>query len=200
MDDWREKLAGELLGDRGAQAMPGMANRFAPGAAQQLAIALGYARTEVSYLLALGRTNNLQTTGNVLGDDVWLQIGHVRLRFLLDRARGALVVFQVGREEVVITYDGAKGALVLPTGEGVDMKDYVRKAIESTVAAWKQNPTPLPGPQWPANPPRARIHGMPPYDDAPPPGNIDPTKAGPPAELPATTLASADAPQSDKKG
>lgn len=184
MDDWRSKLASNLLGTK---AGPSMENRFAPSAAQQLTIAFGHARTEVNYLLSLGRTNNLPVKGDVLGDDVFLQLGAHKLHIAVSRPRGAILVEGTGREPTILTYDAQAASFVLPTGARADAQAFIHAAVESLVAAWKAAPGPLPGPQWPP-PQRARVHGAPPYHDAPPPGHIEPPKALPaPQDAPSST-------------
>lgn len=166
MDDWRNRIATELLGKSVASA--GDRSAFAPDAATAVVIALGVARAEVAYFLALGRTHSLPMTGNAQGDDVWLQLGETRLRFAYDRARHEIAaqVDAGNREEIVIAWDDARRVVRTPVDEAFDMRSFVRSAIEETIAAWKANPVPLPPAQW-EPPQRAVIHGAPGY--VPPP-------------------------------
>jgi hypothetical protein len=158
MDDWRNRIAADLLG-----VAPTSTGNFAPDGAASLEIALGLARTEVAYFLAIGRTNQLPMNGNVQGDDVWLQLGATKLRFLYARKEHAIVATVAGHDEIKITWDAPSRRLVVPTGEAFDMKDFVRRAIEDTVATWKADPVPLRRPPWPDPPARAVIHGVPGY-------------------------------------
>ncbi len=135
MDDWRTKLAAELLGDR-KTAEP---FDFSPSGLTALEIAFGQARSEVTYVLELGRAHGVPVVGNVIGDDVWLRLGATTVRFAIDRNQQRIVAQVPGRPDDTISWDGAKRSLAR-AGEPCDIKAFVRSALDATVAAWKKAP------------------------------------------------------------
>jgi len=133
MDEWRQKLLGELVPE---------APTMQRSAATELEIAFGYARSELTYVLELGRAHKLPATGAVYGDDVWLTLGSAKLRFVYDRKNGAITASIPGRDEQRITYDAGAHALDGPSAGPFDMRAFVREAIDATVAAYKAAPPP----------------------------------------------------------
>jgi hypothetical protein len=122
MDDWHRKLVQELVG--------GTPAGFVPDAAAALEIAFGKARSEVTYVLEVARAHRIPATGNVVGDDVWLQLGDGRVRFTLNRREGHVVVARPGHDEGRVRAD-------IPQ---VDLGVLAREAIDALVASWRQLP------------------------------------------------------------
>jgi hypothetical protein len=147
MDDWHQRLSSQLLGTE--------LQTSSPTAAAQLEIAFGFARTEVSYLLGLAHTARLPVTGSVMGDDIGVQLGTTVLRFVLSRADASILVFAPGQEaHTRLRWDAAKQSMVLPEGQSIDMREFVRQGVEATVAAYKEAPPP-PAFTWgPGRPPQ----------------------------------------------
>ncbi len=135
MDDWRSRLTESLLGNPGK-------TETKPDPVAALEIVLGQARTEITYILELGKAHNLPTTGNVNGDDVWLRVGATSLRFHFSRRAGVIVASVVGREDQQLKYSVEKRGVVGPDGELLDTARYIREAIDATVNAWKASGRP----------------------------------------------------------
>ncbi len=130
-DDWREQLAARLTAPKPGQST------FTPSAATELEVALGKARSEVTYALELARSHGIPVSGSVIGDDVNLRLGEGALSFRIDRL-GARIVGKVPeREEVVLTWDVEKRSIVENGGEAVDVTAMARAAIDVVVSAWQ---------------------------------------------------------------
>jgi hypothetical protein len=136
MNDWRSKLTEQLLGPAG---------RFdaaRPNSGAALEIVFGHARSELTYVLELGRTHNLPVSGSVTGDDIWLRVGATSLRFHFSRRAGVIVASVIDREDVQLRYDPEQRAVVTPDGVVVDPAGFVREAIDATVTAWRSSGRP----------------------------------------------------------
>lgn len=120
MDDWHRKLARDLVAETPAGSVP--------GSDTALEIAFGHARSELTYALELARAHRLPATGNIAGDDVWLQLGNGRVRFTLNRREGHVVVIRPGQDEIRVR------------AEGIDLGAMAREAIDALVAAWRAGP------------------------------------------------------------
>jgi hypothetical protein len=120
MDDWHRRLVRELVKETPAG--------FLPNSAASLEIGFGQARSALAYMLELARAHRIPATGNVTGDDLWLQLGEGRLRFTLNRREGCVVVGRPGQDD----------AEVRPGGE--DLGGMARDAIDALVAAWRTGP------------------------------------------------------------
>jgi hypothetical protein len=137
MDDWRNRLTEHLLGPT-SQRIPisGVESSTA------LEVALGQARSEIMYVLELGRAHDLPVTGSVNGDDIWLRVGATTLRFHYSRRAGVIVATVVGREDQQLRWSQEKRAVILPSGEVLDAPTFVREAIDATVSAWRASGKP----------------------------------------------------------
>jgi hypothetical protein len=137
MDDWRKALTDQLLAPT-SQKIPisGVESMTA------LEIVLGQARSEMTYVLELGKAHTLPVTGTTNGDDIWLRIGASTLRFNYSRRAGVIVASVVGREDQQLRWSQEKRAVILPTGEILDAPTFVREAIDATVNAWKASGRP----------------------------------------------------------
>ena len=131
MDDWRKRLATKLLGGKGTPSL-------ALDARTTLEIAFGRARSEVTYVLELGRAHALPLAGSVTGDDVWLRLGESVLRFRLDRQALAIVAFVPGLKDTTFSFDAEFRTLVTATREAVDFDKFVKEAVEAIVQGWDQ--------------------------------------------------------------
>lgn len=131
MDDWRKRLAAKLLGDKGTPSL-------ALDARTTLEIAFGRARSEVTYVLELGRAHALPVSGSVTGDDVWLRLGESVLRFRLDRQSLAIVAFVPRLKDTTFTFDAEHRTLVTASREAIDFDQFVKEAVESVVQGWDQ--------------------------------------------------------------
>jgi hypothetical protein len=129
MDDWRERLAEQMLG---RPLRPG----FTPDAATQMEITLGRARSEIAYFLELGRAHRLPVTGSVTGDDVFLRMGQATLRFTFHRQDASIAVTIPGRDAMTLKHEGGKS--VDGGGAEVDVVELLRSGLDATVAAWKK--------------------------------------------------------------
>ena len=136
MTDWRSRLTEQLLGP------PGSSPPTRPEPSALLEIVLGHARTELTYVLELGKTHNLPVTGSVTTDDLWIRVGATTLRFNYSRRAGVIVASVIGREDQQLRFSPEKGAVVTPDGEPLDATAYVRDAIDATVNAWKASGKP----------------------------------------------------------
>ena len=143
MDEWRQRLLGELVPETSRPTTD-----FS--AATALEIALGMARSEIAYVLELGRAHKLPVAGNVNGDDVWLTIGPARVRFAYDRRKGIIAATVPGHEEATIAWDASARALRGPAagGNAFDARTFVRTALDAAVAAWKAAPPGAAAPRW----------------------------------------------------
>lgn len=131
MDDWRKRLATKLLGDKGTPSL-------SLDARTTLEIAFGRARSEITYVLELGRAHALPLAGSVTGDDVWLRLGESVLRFRLDRQALAIVAFVPGSKDSTFTFDPEYRALVTANRQAVDFDTFVKEAVEAIVHGWDQ--------------------------------------------------------------
>jgi hypothetical protein len=138
MDDWQKSLQAAIVPEASQPSM----NHSADTA---LEIAFGYARSEVTYVLALMGTHKQKAAGVVAGDQVWLALGDARLSFAFDRKGQKITMHVPGQDEATLTFDAQKHAVVGSSGEPVDMRAKVRQAIDATVAVWKGTPAQLPG-------------------------------------------------------
>jgi hypothetical protein len=129
MDEWRQKLARNLV----AQTPAG----FLPGAAASLEIALGIARSELAYVIELARAHRIPATGNVAGDDVWMRLGEARVRATLNRREGVLAIAREGHDDVRLSWDEGKRAMVGTDGAPADVRAMVRDAIDALVSTWQ---------------------------------------------------------------
>jgi hypothetical protein len=147
MDEWRQRLFGELVPETSRPTTD-------LTAATALEIAIGMARSEVAYVLELGRAHKLPVAGNVNGDDVWLAIGGARARFTYDRRKGVIAAVVPGHEDATIAWDATAHALRGPAAGGAafDARTFVRTALDAVVAAWKSAPPGAPPPRWDAPP------------------------------------------------
>ncbi len=136
MTDWRSRLSEQLLGP------PGSSPPSRPDPAALLEIVLGQARSELTYVLELGKTHSLPVTGSVNTDDMWIRVGATTLRFNYSRRAGVIVASVVGREDQQLRYDPEKKAVVTPDGEPLEATGYIREAIDATVNAWKASGKP----------------------------------------------------------
>jgi len=141
MDEWRTRLAAELL-DENAENAGERAGRsvFAPSRSTAMEIAFGRARSELTYVLALGRARaqssapSAPITGDVAGDAIWLRVGEARLAFTFDRDAGEIAMSAPGRDaKLAVREDGTLAA----NGEPCEIDALVRDAIDATVRAWK---------------------------------------------------------------
>lgn len=109
-----------------------------------LEIALGHARSEITYVLELGRAHGLPFAGHVHGDDVWLVLGDGRamVRFTYDRRHFAIAVRAPGQDERKVAWDDKSSALTCGglLFDDEQMKTVVRSSIDAAVVAWKATP------------------------------------------------------------
>jgi hypothetical protein len=139
MDDWHHRLVRDFTSETPAGP--------APEGPSALEIALGQARSVVTYALELARAHRIAARGNVAGDDVWLQLGDMRARFTLNRRDAQLLVTRSGpgpgtQEEMRVHWDERKRVLVAADGDGAlaDVEAMARGAIDAVVAAWRARP------------------------------------------------------------
>jgi hypothetical protein len=138
MDEWRSGLVSRLLGEQ----HPAAKTSFDPSAGAQLEIAFGRARSELTYLLELGRANGLPFTGSLVGDEIWVRLGdRTTLTFRIERASASILANVPGRGDVLVRWDGAKSSLVEANGDPVDIPAFVRTAIDAAVAQFKSPAT-----------------------------------------------------------
>jgi len=129
-DDWRAELAARLTAPKPGQST------FHPSAATELEIALGRARSEVTYALELCRSHGVPAMGSAIGDEVSLRLGEQAVAFRIDRLGARIVAKVPDKDEVVHTWDAEKRAVVAG-GEGVDVTRMARGAIDTVVSAWR---------------------------------------------------------------
>jgi hypothetical protein len=123
MDEWHRRLVREIVAETPAGSVP--------DAAAALEIAFGEARSAVTYALELARAHRIPASGNVAGDDVWLQLGDARVRLTLNRREGYIVVTQPDRDEVRAPSSALQVAQV---------GALARDAIDALVARWRSLP------------------------------------------------------------
>jgi hypothetical protein len=131
-DEWRERLAAQLLG----AAAPSPRD-FSPGAVTALEIAFGHARSEVTYVLEFARAHALPATGSVIGDEVSLTLGRGTVRLRIDRRERCITVTVPGEDLAQLTWDETRRAVVRAGGGEVEMRTFVRAAIDALVADWR---------------------------------------------------------------
>src|SRR4029078_4280750 len=110
MDDWRGRLASQLLGNTGSPQASG-SHASAEGTTA-LEIVIGHARSEMTYVLEFGRGHGLPVTGSIFGDDIWLRIGAPTLRFNYSRRGGVIVTSIVGRGDAQLKWSPELRAVV----------------------------------------------------------------------------------------
>jgi hypothetical protein len=134
-DEWRARLAAELLGEDDA---PPVSQRMtlAPDGATAMEIAFGQARSELTYVLELGRAHQLPVVGAIVGDEIWIRLGDSKLSFRLDR-QATVIHATIGDAESTLTWDAKGRAIVTSGGKAVDMQSFVQGAIDATVRAFK---------------------------------------------------------------
>jgi hypothetical protein len=134
-DEWRARLAAELLGEDDAPPVSQRAT-FAPEGATAMEIAFGQARSELTYVLELGRAHHLPVLGAVVGDEIWIRLGESKVAFRLDRQATAIHTNIAGADGA-LTWDAKGRAIVTSAGKAVDMQSFVQGAIDVTVRAFK---------------------------------------------------------------
>jgi hypothetical protein len=120
MDEWHEKVVRELTAETPAGSVP--------EPAASLEIAFGEARGAVAYVLELARAHRIAATGNINGDDVWLQLGDGRVRLTLNRREGHVAVNRPDGDEVRVPSAG------VPSSQ---LGTLARRAIDALVARWR---------------------------------------------------------------
>ena len=75
MDDWRGRLASELLGTPGSAGAQSSGAPSSSTGTTALEIVIGHARSEMAYVLEFGRAHGLPVTGSIFGDDSGLRRG-----------------------------------------------------------------------------------------------------------------------------
>ena len=132
MNDWHRKLV--------QQFADGTPNGFGPDGATSLEIGFGQARSAIAYALELARAHRVPVSGNVAGDDVWMQMG-MRMRFTLNRREGYVAIARPGSADARVRWDETKHALVDAAGEPTDLGASARDGIEALVADWRAHPS-----------------------------------------------------------
>ena len=138
-DEWRARLAARLLGGNASGAEASDWATFAPEGATVMEIAFGRARSELTYLLELGRANHLPVAGSVTGDVVWVCLGDAEVRFALDRPSLAIVL-TTGGNDARFAWDARHRSIATPDGRLVDMEHVVRDALDELVQSFKGGP------------------------------------------------------------
>src|SRR5579871_3679814 len=123
MDDWHQKLVRDLVAETPAG--------FVPDAAAALEVAFGQARSAIAYALELARAHRIPAAGNIGGDDVWLRLGDGRVRFVLNRREGQVLVTRPGQDEARF----AAGAI-----DAAQLGALAQGAIDALVAGWRALP------------------------------------------------------------
>jgi hypothetical protein len=134
-DEWRARLAVDLLGGDDAAPVSRRA-RLAPEGPTAVEIAFGKARSELTYVLELGRAHHRPVVGSVVGDEIWIRLGEAKLSFRFDRRTTAVHALIVGRE-ATLAWDDGRRAIVSGGGDVVDVESFVREAVDETVRAFK---------------------------------------------------------------
>jgi hypothetical protein len=133
MDDWHRKLAERVIAQTPARSQS--------EAESGLEAALGRARSAVAYLLEIARAHRVAVTGNLAGDDVWVQLGAgPQARFTLNRRDGHLTVRGPGSDDRALRWDPACKSLVDASGSLVDLEAVARGALDVLVAEWAAHP------------------------------------------------------------
>ena len=133
--EWRARLAAELIGESGIQPASQRAT-FAPDGATAMEIAFGHARSELTYLLELGRAHHLPVVGVVAGDEIWVRLGESKISFRFDR-QATVIHASVAGAESSLSWDPKVRAVVTNDGRAVDVQTLVQSAIDATVRAFK---------------------------------------------------------------
>jgi hypothetical protein len=133
MDEWRRNLFSQIVPEAQRPAGPRPDVTTQHSAATALEIAFGAARSEIAYVLEVARAHKQLVGGAVNGDDIWLALGGARLRFIYDRKNAVIIATVPGQDDVKITFDGS----LQVAGKAFDAKEFVRGAIDATVAVWK---------------------------------------------------------------
>jgi hypothetical protein len=160
-DEWREQLAARLLG--ATAAVPA---DFSPTGATALEIAFGRVRSEITYVLEFARAHGLPATGSVIGDDVSLRLGENATYFRINRRERCITAELPGRDEERLTWDGVKRTIVDTVGNAIDMKPFVRHAIDTVINGWRASTPAL-------NPRTATVRDLPVSKSDPPPAGDD---------------------------
>ncbi len=134
-DEWRARLAAELLGEDEVEPIS-QRMTFAPEGATAMEIAFGQARSELTYVLELGRAHHLPVVGAVVGDEIWIRLGESKLTFRLDR-QATVIHANIAAADSTLTWDPKGRAIVTSAGKAVDMQSFVQGAIDATVRAFK---------------------------------------------------------------
>jgi len=132
MESWHQKLATEILSDS--------APRAGVDGAAQLEIAFGKARAALAYVLELARAHRLAATGSVVGDSVWLQLGHGRVRLTLNRRESHVIVRSLDFESK-LRWDDVSRSVVDDRGKRREVESAAKEAIDELVATWKLHPS-----------------------------------------------------------
>ncbi len=106
-------------------------------------IAFGRARSALLYVLELGRAYRLNASGNLAGDDIWLQLGQARVRFTLNRRQEVVVVRSL-REELRLAWSKPTRALLDGGGTPRDLETIAQQAIDELVEDWHAHPASKP--------------------------------------------------------
>jgi hypothetical protein len=126
--DWQARLQHEFASG---------SNAVASKEAIALEIAFGQARTTITYAVELARAHRIPAQGSTAGDDVWFQLGDVRMRVTLNRRERYLSVRRPDREEMRVRWDCHR-ATVVADEESVDVGCLARSGIDAVVAAWRE--------------------------------------------------------------
>jgi hypothetical protein len=139
MDDWRTKLAKELIAETPA--------REAPEAAVAMEVSFGEARSAINYALGIAHAHRFRVTGRVDGDDVWIRLGDGQVRVTLNRRR-AEITLDVHRlpqgPQGVPRHEEKRlhwrdGSLTDGTSR-VDLGELTRASIDVLVQDWRSQP------------------------------------------------------------
>ena len=133
MKDWYRSVAAALVGRTRARG---------PSEAETaLEVALGQAREPIAYLLELSRAHRIGARGNLVGDDVWIQLGDRRLRLTLNRRDATLAMRPGSGEGVVVHWDADRKALADCAGVLVDVVAMTREVLATLVGDWSSDPS-----------------------------------------------------------
>jgi len=132
MDEWHRKLARDLVARTPAVTPDERATA--------LEVAFGDARAAVAFTLEFARAHRIVATGNVAGDDLWIQLGEARARFTLNR-REARVIVRARGDEKHLQWDDARNAIVDATGTLADLQAAARSTLDAIVSEWRSSPT-----------------------------------------------------------